>query len=767
MGMRHSMLRRLVLAGLMILTPMTAVEGLAQTTGKDSQGEADTNDVKTSAKSTKTATQVAAAAQKSIVVISTHDSDGKEYSLGTGFIISEDGLVATNMHVIGESRPIVVKAMDGTEHSVTSIHAYEPFLDVAFIRIDATGLTPLELGNSSQLEAGQPIVAIGHPHGLQFSVVSGVVSSRREIDGKPMVQLAIPIETGNSGGPFLDMDGKVCGILSLKSVVTANLGYALEIDAVKPLLESPSPIAIENWLRIGELDREDWNILFGSFWKQHGGNIHVEGAGKGIGRRSLCLSSQDVPGDGFDLTVDVRLHDEAGAAGLVFHSDGSEKHYGFYPSNGQLRLSRFDGPDVYSWNVLRQVESSHYRPGEWNSLKVRVDDEGIHCFVNERLVIESDDEIYRSGNVGLAQFRGTVAEFRSFRVASRIPSRRPGEESLARIHNLIGKIELERPPRASLVRQIVDEDERGAFALEEQAELLEKQALRFKQLALAVHQRNVQDRLSKLLQNDEEDIDLLQAALMVSWLDNSELDLDAYSKIFERFLSNLQRRIEAEDDDNRKLEILNEYFFKDLGFHGSVLEYYSESNSYINDVLDFRKGIPIVLCLLYLEMAQRIGLDVVGVGLPGHFVCRFQPEEDEARLIDVFNAGAELTREQAEEIVLASTGRNLEEGDLIAASKKSIVVRILHNLLGVAGDNGRTEQMLAYIDTIIASDPEAEDLQMASDRGMRAVLRFETGRLDEAIADVDWLLDRRPDGIDLQHVMQLRAILQAAKESDR
>ena len=87
----------------------------------------------------------------------------------------------------------------------------------------------------------------------------------------------------------------------------------------------------------------------------------------------------------------VKLDDEAGAAGLVFCSDGGDKHYGFYPSDGKLRLTRFDGPDVFSWNVLGEVASEHYRPGEWNHLKVRVEKDQLKCFVNDQQVFESKD----------------------------------------------------------------------------------------------------------------------------------------------------------------------------------------------------------------------------------------------------------------------------------------------------------------------------------------------------------------------------------------
>src|SRR5205814_10572173 len=99
---------------------------------------------------------------------------------------------------------------------------------------------------------------------------------------------------------------------------------------------------------------------------------------------------------------------------------GGDKHYGFYPSAGQLRLTRFDGLDVYSWKILKQQPSEHYLPGEWNTLKVRVETDKIHCYVNNHLVMEESGDKPAGGTVGLAKFRTTRAEFKNFELAKQI-----------------------------------------------------------------------------------------------------------------------------------------------------------------------------------------------------------------------------------------------------------------------------------------------------------------------------------------------------------
>src|SRR5207253_3024183 len=139
---------------------------------------------------------------------------------------------------------------------------------LAIVQINAKKLVPLPVGDSGKLKNGQPIVALGHPRGLEYSVVAGVLSGKRDIDGVSMLQIAIPIEQGNSGGPVLDMQGRVVGIVSMKSLVTSNLGFAVPVSALKPLIDRPNPVPMEQWLTLGALDKSEWKVVFGGRWRQ-------------------------------------------------------------------------------------------------------------------------------------------------------------------------------------------------------------------------------------------------------------------------------------------------------------------------------------------------------------------------------------------------------------------------------------------------------------------------------------------------------------------
>jgi serine protease Do len=697
--------------------------------------------------------ELAKKVRPSIVVITVRGRDGRQEGLGTGFVVSADGLIATNRHVLGEGRPLRVETADGKSHDVKAIHAADRKLDLAILRIDAKGLTPLELGDSATLKEGQPVMAVGNPHGLRDSVVAGVVSGLRDIEGRPMIQIAIPIEPGNSGSPLLDMHGRVHGILTIKSLVTPNLGFAVAINALKPLLHKPNPVPMSAWLTIGALDPEEWEVKFGGQWRQRAGRILVEGTGRGFGGRSLCLSRRELPALPCEIAVAVRLRDESGAAGLIFHADGEDKHYGFYPSGGRLRLTRFDGPDVFTWKVLDQIETEHYRPGEWNTLKVRLEKDRIRCFVNDHLVIESTDDVYTSGRAGLAKFRDTVAEFKRFQIAKEIPRLTAPADAVARIGKTLDDISKNKP-RSALVQRLAPEGALGTQVLRERAQLLEEKAKELRRLAAAVHERNVLDDLTRVLRGKEADIDLLHAALLIARLDNEEVDVGAYRKEIERMAQRIAARLPKDADDKARLAALNKYLFAERGFHGSRGDYYNRSNSYLSEVLDDREGIPITLSVLYIELGRRLGVSLHGVGLPGHFVVRHVPAKGEAQLIDVYEGGQALSREDAEKKVHDITERPLRDEDLAAVDKRTIVVRMLHNLLNVAEREKDQESMLRYLSAIIAVAPDA-----AQQRGMRAILRHKAGDRDGALQDVDWLIEHQPEGIDMEALREFRRLI--------
>jgi regulator of sirC expression with transglutaminase-like and TPR domain len=135
-------------------------------------------------------------------------------------------------------------------------------------------------------------------------------------------------------------------------------------------------------------------------------------------------------------------------------------------------------------------------------------------------------------------------------------------------------------------------------------------------------------------------------------------------------------------------------------------------------------------------------------------MVRHEPAQGKEQLIDVYDGGKLLTRDQAVARVDEISGRQVRDADFTTASKRAILVRMLHNLLGLARDDKDVEGVLRYLDGLLTLDPDA-----AEDRWLRAVLRYQTGRTEAALADVDRLLETEPEGIDLDRVRELRRLL--------
>jgi serine protease Do len=693
--------------------------------------------------------------QKSIVVVTSSGRDGQREGVGTGFVVSADGLVATNFHVIGEGRAINVQLADGRRAEVTAVHASDRALDLAIIRIDAQNLTPLELGDSDAVRAGQSVLALGNPQGLKNSVVSGLISAVREMDGRPMIQLAIPIEPGNSGGPLVDMQGHVQGVMTMKSLLTPNLGFALAANLLKPLLEKPNPIPMSRWLTIGALDPREWQSIFGANWRQRAGRIHVDRPGNGFGGRSLCLAQQDVPDRPYEIAVAVHLDDEAGAAGLAFCSDGKDRHYGFYPSAGHLRLTRFDGPDISRWTILYDQPSHHYAAGQWNTLRVRLDEGKIHCFVNDEPVVELADSGLTSGQVGLVKFRNTNAQFKNFKLGVEVPQSTVPPTVTQRIEQLVEGLSSTAPLEDRLVRVLAVDSARSATVLRRRATSLESQARQLRDLADAAHQRDIIDQLVETINGDDDKVDLFRAGLLVARLDNEDVDVAAYCEELEQMGRDISAKLPEMADDATRLEALRKYLFEENGFHGSRGDFYNRANSYLNEVLDDREGLPITLAVVYMELARRIGLNVVGIGLPGHFVVAHVPAEGEQQLIDVFDGAVKVSREEASKRIQDATERELSDEQMeklfAPVTKRAIIFRMLTNLLNVAGTDAA---MNRYLDAILAVEPQNGPFHF-----VRAVVRYRLEDREAARDDVAWLLEHEPADVDLNRVRALQADL--------
>ena len=687
----------------------------------------------------KSVADIAAEVKPSLVKVIQEGRQGRD-GLGSGFVLREDGLIATNRHVIGEARRIKVEMSDGKVEDVTEIFATDARMDLAILRIARKDLKPLPLGDSAALRQGERIVAMGNPVGLAFSVVEGVVSEpKRDIEGVEMIQVAVPIEHGNSGGPLLDRQGRVLGLLTMKSALTENLGFAMPVNPLKVLLEKPNPVPMDRWLTIGVLNPRVWKPLMGGQWSQRAGVLNVEQAGDGFGGRAVCVWMEEKPAAEFEAEVTVRLDDEAGAAGLAFCWDG-ERHYGFYPTGGKLRLTRFDGPDVFTWKILADSASDAYRPGDWNTLRVRVDAERIRCLVNGREVFNFEDADLRGGRAGVCKFRATKASYKGFRMGKDLAEKPADPALVTRLQKSMDGFLDGKTAKDRAMDSLLKNPDAAKRVIADRRKAVEQSAESLRDLERDLHRGAVTRELARQLSKPDDKADLLRCALLVSRHDNPELDVESYVRGFGQMAEDLKGDAEIQKGTVAAVKCIAAYLFEQGGFHGSRHDFDSRSNSYINEVLDDREGLPITLSIIFVELASRLGVkDVAGIPLPTRFMVGYRAKpEDPFSLLDVFDGGKPLTMEEGKALVAG--GDPLPDASTRPATKKEIIVRMIRNLLGRAvASEKAVKDAPPYFNLLLAIEPDA-----SRERLTRARMREVSGDRAGAAEDIGWLIEHPP-----------------------
>jgi serine protease Do len=167
---------------------------------------------------------------------------GQRQSLGSGFIVSGDGYIVTNFHVVREAAAIVIRLSDQSEFKARLVGS-DPKTDIALLKVDATGLTMLPFGDSDRLQVGEPVMAIGNPFGLDQTVTTGIVSAKERFIGSgpydDFIQTDASVNPGNSGGPLVDTRGALVGIntaIFSQSGGSVGIGFAIPVNLAKDVL---------------------------------------------------------------------------------------------------------------------------------------------------------------------------------------------------------------------------------------------------------------------------------------------------------------------------------------------------------------------------------------------------------------------------------------------------------------------------------------------------------------------------------------------------
>lgn len=185
-----------------------------------------------------TAPQIFEKWNESIVVIISIDKKGNIFGQGSGFIISGDGVIATNYHVVKSAYNVLIKFINGKSYKKISLIAGYPTYDIAILHIKGNEtFLPVILGDSDNLQTGEQILAIGNPYGFENTISDGLISGIREIADFKLLQITAPVSPGSSGGALFNMKGEIIGITSIGSQWDAqNLNFAIPINLLKFLV---------------------------------------------------------------------------------------------------------------------------------------------------------------------------------------------------------------------------------------------------------------------------------------------------------------------------------------------------------------------------------------------------------------------------------------------------------------------------------------------------------------------------------------------------
>jgi regulator of sirC expression with transglutaminase-like and TPR domain len=258
-------------------------------------------------------------------------------------------------------------------------------------------------------------------------------------------------------------------------------------------------------------------------------------------------------------------------------------------------------------------------------------------------------------------------------------------------------------------------------------------------------------RFIQAVRQPDDQIDLERAALYMAQEEYPDLDVEEYVNALDTMADELKQQLPQSLYPLKIIQGMNRYLYQDLNFAGNSLDYYDPRNSYLNQVIDRRTGIPITLSLVYLAIARRVGLPMVGVGLPGHFLIR--PIADEMDVfVDPFNSGEVLFREDCEALLQQVYHQPvpLRPEFLVPVTSRQFLMRMLGNLKAIHLNRGDMHNALAAIERMLILYPEA--VGELRDRG---ILYFQMQRWFEARQDLESYLDHMPSAQDRSMIQEL------------
>jgi regulator of sirC expression with transglutaminase-like and TPR domain len=267
---------------------------------------------------------------------------------------------------------------------------------------------------------------------------------------------------------------------------------------------------------------------------------------------------------------------------------------------------------------------------------------------------------------------------------------------------------------------------------------------------------NLYEEFRRATECPEDKLELPRAALAIAREDYPELDIERYLARLEELANAVRRRLDEAADPYRGIAALNYVMFKEQGFQGNRADYFDPKNSFLNQVMDRKKGIPITLSILYIEVGRRIGLPLQGVGFPGHFLVKYSGQGDDEIVIDPFHGGDIRSRDSLETLLGELYGGKVgfQPSHLRAVTKKQILRRLLSNLKIIYVRENNLLKARSVLEQLVILDPtSAEDIR---DRG---IVHLGLECFGKALADLENYLRLAPDAADASAVREQLARL--------
>lgn len=250
---------------------------------------------------------------------------------------------------------------------------------------------------------------------------------------------------------------------------------------------------------------------------------------------------------------------------------------------------------------------------------------------------------------------------------------------------------------------------------------------------------------------DEHQISLARAALTIARTECPDLDLEKYLQQLDWYAARVEQMLPHLPEPVQVIAAINYVLFVEEGFRGNDEDYYDPRNSFLNEVLERKLGIPISLAIVYMEVGQRIGFPLFGVGMPGHFLLKHYDIAGNETFIDPFHRGDILTRADCQTRLdeIYAGQMPLQPEFLQTVTRRQLLTRVLNNLRNIYMERRDFRRALVIVDLVLAIHPRS-----AEDMKQRATLRYALGQLRGAAEDLETYARMAPDASDADEMRQ-------------